>query len=259
VRMDVTKSISVGAVANSDDVRVNGPVKSESSQPSDAASGSHAPVSPNLAKLFRERPDLRAAYRRSRITELQLRYTSLYRKLGLTPVEVEQFDSLYRDRQLQQWDLDEQARAKGLPRYDPSFGPARQRADDQYAEAMKSLLGIDRFREFEQYQRTIEARDLVGNLVARLYSTPTPLTGEQGDRLTDVIAAHASDVAGKVDLKLVRWENVLAETRAFLAPSQQVLLEALVEMDAMSAKATSLRPSNFKSPEVTRRDYVPKG
>lgn len=162
---------------------------------------------------------------------MRQQYGTLYRRLGLTDRQIREFESLMLEKQQAFVDVFAAARAQGVSVNDPSLRQLNDPIQEAVKGKLKALLGTegyDALTAFTGYQAST-ARSAVGNLAMRVYDT-APLTTDQADRLTEIIAAHTPEPArgtgfimdnGKTD-----WAAIYAQAKDLLSPIQLAALQA---------------------------------
>ncbi|ACB76278.1 hypothetical protein [Opitutus terrae] len=139
---------------------------------------------------------------------LDSRYAGLFKRLGLSPAQLDQFKNLLVEKNTAMMDVMMAAREQGL-------NPRRDRAavDQLVAEAntdidsnIRAVLGETGFTDYKNYEQTLPQRATVNQLEQRLSYSTTPLTAEQSEQLVQILAANqtttstsrASGLAGAV-------------------------------------------------------------
>lgn len=118
------------------------------------------------------------------------RYAALFRKLKLSPQQLEQFKQLLVERQTSMIDLMAVARAEG---FDPRNNPEayRKLITDTQAEVdqtIKTALGETAYAEYRNYEATAPFRNVMAQLEQRLSYHGTALSETQGEQLVQILA-----------------------------------------------------------------------
>jgi RNA polymerase sigma factor (sigma-70 family) len=166
--------------------------------------------------------------------EMRLQYRPLYRKLGLSEEQIHEFESLMIEQQQSMLDLLAAARAKGVSVNDPALQQLRMNDSAQATVPAKlqALLGPEGFEAYNKFTSLSAgtARASVDSLAMRLYSTTTPLTPEQADKLIMVIAgntAKPTEGGGFMnEMTQPDWPVIYSQAKAFLSAPQITTLEA---------------------------------
>jgi hypothetical protein len=144
----------------------------------------------NRFNAMMENPEFAAAWQAQQKARLDDRYAALFRRLNLTPAQVDQFKSLLVDRQASRMDVMAAARNEGLSGRE-SRGEIAELMEQTMAEVnqgIRALLGDAGYAQFEQFERTAPQRAVVGQVEARLSYSSTPLTAAQSDALVRILA-----------------------------------------------------------------------
>jgi hypothetical protein len=137
-----------------------------------------------------EDPDYQILINLSQKGMLDGRYAALFKQLSLTPAQLEQFKELLVEKQSALMDVLAAARAQGLdPRTDRDA--VRQLIATTQAEIdgnIRAAVGETAFAEYQEYERTLPYRGVVGQLEQRLSYTAAPLTTDQNRQMIDILA-----------------------------------------------------------------------
>lgn len=121
------------------------------------------------------------------------RYASLFKKLNLSPADLEKFKSLLVEKQSAVMDVMAAARAEGLNGRE-NRDQIRQLVQDTQTEldnTIRSTLGDAGFAQYQNYESTLPQRNVVGQLEQRLSYSATPLTDTQSEQLVQILAQTA--------------------------------------------------------------------
>jgi hypothetical protein len=131
--------------------------------------------------------EYRKALRGQARTDLQQRYAGLRMELGLTDQEQNALFDLLVDAQ----DMLMTSIAEGAGKQPDAAATADMQAKAQQLEAsMKSLLGPERYAQFEEYERVQPSRTRVQNLSNLLGRSGMPLSNAQSRSLMAVMVAE---------------------------------------------------------------------
>lgn len=176
---------------------------------------------------------------------LRTRYGPPYRRLGLSDAQILEFESLMLEQQQATIDMFAAARTKGVSVNDPRL---RQLSDPAYAAVqakLKALLGSEgnaALKEFTSPGAGM-ARSTVDSLAMRLYATD-PITPEQADKLTEVIAAHTTKPTQGTGFFMENgqpdWTAIYAQAKDIISPSQLAALEASNRSSEISMQQAQL-------------------
>jgi hypothetical protein len=160
-------------------------------------------------------------------SRLVAEYAPFYLKIGLSPEQIDRFETILTDHWQSTEDITAVAEAKGLADHDQSVAKLREQATTSLQQAETELLSEDGYRQLQEYERTLPVRALTASLAERLYYTDAPLNGAQAERLTQILAgASKSYGEGAVaDPEQIDWPAVLTQVQGILAPVQRSALE----------------------------------
>ena len=195
----------------------------------------------SLKEVLEKDPKLQAMHLAAQRLIHRRQYDAFCRALGLTPEQTGKFmdAELAHDERL--LDIDSTIHGQQLAEDDPAVVTLRKAADDELRAQQAELLGDAGYHQLEAYERTQPARAQTNVLAGRLALTDTPLTSEQADALTQVIAnaSNGYRAGGNVDVldefkealanpawrdpvpDNIDWAAVRENARAVLSPPQQ--------------------------------------
>jgi len=175
-------------------------------------------------------------------------YPALFRQLGWTPAQRDQFTNLMCDWKERTNELIGAAAAQGANPSNPA-GRATWAAivDQTKAElqsAFQSTFGDAEAEAIRHYDATIPLRGVADKLATALFYTDAPLTATQADQLVEIMANNARTPQGKVSLTAMNSEAVFAQAQGVLSASQIAALrqvEAQRIQQDVAAKALAER------------------
>jgi len=175
----------------------------------------------------------------------RLQYGPLYRKLGLSEVQIHEFEGLLLERQQALFDTFTAAIKSGVSVDDPTLGQLRDPGQAVITDKLRALLGPSGYPEYlaAASATTATARLTVEGLASSLYYTAEPLTAEQGQRLTQLIADHMPKPSGKgmvQSLPAPDWPAIYAQAREFLKEPQVNTLRMRVEQTELDLQLALL-------------------
>ncbi len=176
---------------------------------------------------------------------LGMQYGPLYRQLGLSEAQIGEFEAIMLERQQAMIDLFAAARTKGVSIDDPGLRQLNDPAQESMLPKLQALLGPDGFERFKSYIAFGEgvARSAVGNLAMRLHAT-APITPEQSDRLTEIIARNTpKPTAGRgiiMQSGEPDWPAIYGEVKDILSSSQLAALQAANRSSQISRQQAQL-------------------
>ena len=216
---------------------------------------------------------------------IESRYAALFHRLHLQPEQQQALETLLADKQSAWADALLAAHDQGLTGRDAILAArtvaeaTRQNIDD----SIKSMLGDQDYRQYQNYEHTLPQRETVNQLAQRLSYTNAPLTPKEQERLVQTLAvgtrqelAAAKAQAAATGQKMIRpplvmnavpnalarfgipspggaviTPNAVAGASKFLAPSQVSALEQLQqEQQAQLQLGNLLRTSFGKAPKT---------
>jgi hypothetical protein len=126
--------------------------------------------------------------------KVELKYADLFRRMKLSPADLDRLKVLLGDRQSAYADAIFAATEQGLTGQAARDLAARVNRDEQKQidASIKSLLGPDRFNQLQAYERTAPQRETAQQLSTRLGYTTEPLTSRQREQLVQLLAKPAS-------------------------------------------------------------------
>ncbi len=153
------------------------------------------PVSPMAAMMqFLNSPAMQQQTTMLAKLRLDVQFGPLFKSLGLTPTQLEQFKNLLVEKQMVAFDTMSVARDQGIDAVtDPraffrSVASAEKTVDTQIV----GLLGPSGYAQFQQYQATVPAHNTSTILAQALSYTPTPLTDEQANQVVQVLTQYGT-------------------------------------------------------------------
>lgn len=167
-----------------------------------------------------------------RRTDVAAKYDLLYRKLGLAPSQIDAFEKLrIRIPDTQIWVYQD----VNTPVAVPADAVSPKQGQDVERE-LRSLLGERDYAAYQEFNRTLPARDLAARLASAVFRTE-PLSASQADEFSRIVAqssrAYRAGLAASPND--IDWEVVNRETADLLTPSQRNALVTLQQQDAFDA------------------------
>lgn len=155
--------------------------------------------------------------------ELVGRYAPFYYRAGLNAAQIDQLEMMMTEHWQDTADLKAVAELKNLNNNEEEITQLRSKADATLQKNEKSLLGDEGFARLQEYERTLPARDFVTSVATQLYHTNTPLSGDQAEKLTNLLADNntAYKQGGKINLDETDWQTVMDKLGTVIAPGKQ--------------------------------------
>ena len=178
------------------------------------------------------------------------RYSAIYQSLGLRPDQIDEFQILL-SRGIGMGASSSEGEYSNRWLSLMTKGPLP--SSPEYSERMRALIGEDGMKKLSQYGRTEPARDLTVKVAGELWSTETPLTSQQADRLVEIFTQHRSWQAAMAGSQGpgYDWNAILAQTSSFLSGTQLAVLAGMKARDqfiqAINRKPPANAPANTSS------------
>jgi RNA polymerase sigma factor (sigma-70 family) len=170
-----------------------------------------------------------------------LRFSQLYRNLNLTPEQVARFEARWIESRQEGVDILAAAKSNGVAPDDPVIRTLASQGKEKYENDMRAILGETGFAEYQNYERSYPARDVVGGMLANLTFAGAPLSSDQMNQLTRAIAEQSVSYqkGGRVGERGndVNWPAVVAQAQQFLSPAQVDQVRAQAEVAQASQQA----------------------
>jgi hypothetical protein len=200
------------------------PSAAAASDASSLASGSAGAAASALpADPLVNDPALQNLYLAAERAGLDFLYLPLLRQLGLSSAQREAFRDLLMRRHEQRMDLADIQESHGLAPDDPALWGLRRKAAANFDLRQSALLGAAGYQAFNEYERILPVRRLVGQFAGALALEGEPLSPAQAGDLTRVLA-EASPPYGAgapADPDRMNWPVVVTEAAGILSEPQQ--------------------------------------
>jgi hypothetical protein len=183
----------------------------------------------NPMALIAKDPKLQVLYLASKRASIAASHGPLFRKLGLSPRQIEQLAEVMTKAEEQQQDVAAIQHDQKLPPDDPSLVTLRRQARDELLAAETDILGAEGVEKLQGYARMLPGRAVVDRFAGAAALANVPLTTLQADRLAQAIAekSPAYQSGSTVDVVQVNWAELDAQSVAFLTPAQQALFRSI--------------------------------
>ncbi len=170
------------------------------------------------------------------------RYADLFKRLNLSPAQLEQLKTLLAERQLSMRDTFSAAREQGLnPRDNPeAFRKLIETTRNSIDESIRELLGDAGYAQFQRFETTEPQRRAVSQLQQRLSYTGAPLTTAQSDQLVQILSASGSPQI---------TESTLNQARGVLSTVQVEALEQLYQEQQAQLQFSETMRNRFSPPD----------
>lgn len=152
---------------------------------------------PNFAALMAN-PEFAKAMTVQQRAALDTRYAELFKKLNLSPADLEKFKDLLLERQTARMDVMTTARDQGLdPRENrDELRKLTAEAQAEVDASIKTAMGDTVYDQYQSYETTQSERNVVTQIDQRLSYSSTPLTSTQSDFLINALASSSTAAEG---------------------------------------------------------------
>jgi hypothetical protein len=212
----------------------------EAPAPADAPAAPSAPRPrggnrPDFAALIAP-PEFAQAMNLHQRAALDGRYADLFKKLQLSPADLEKLKTLLVERQAARVDVLNSARAQGLdPRTNrDEINKLTSQAQAEIDASIKGTLGEAVYNQYQNYETSLPQRSLVSQLDLRLSYSGTPLNSTQTEFLVKALAASTANSAPADSLggfgprtSAVLSDAVIQQSQSVLTPDQVAALKQL--------------------------------
>ncbi len=199
-------------------------------------------------------PGLQAEYLAAKRARIGRTYGPLLKELKLSFEQTSRFEAIVMQREEQAldiagtvpkamrtsytgglWDTGLESLTVGGPASDPDTQAAaelQRQANQAFKAAATDLLGADGYAQLESYERAMPARNITDNLAGELATTDHPLSPDEADQLTQLLANASPSYArgGSANLGQVNWDKLLEKAPSVLSPPQVAGLSQVVAL-----------------------------
>ena len=200
-------------------------------------------------QLLLTNPDYLSAMIEMQRLELCLRYGALYKKLGLTPQQIDRFEEAVAAHDKAGYEIQAVAFTQGVgssrennPAWEAACQPKIKEEQTQFLNKVRAVLGESGYKEFSANYACESACLTTNQLVQDLFYSASPLTVAQADAVTRLLSSNSS----KRDFD---WDAVFAQVPGVLTVPQVAVLKQRVdatrlhqELCSFMAKAAAHTP-----------------
>ncbi len=160
-------------------------------------------------------------------TRLTANYQPLCERLKLSDEQSARLIALLLRRGEQDLDIAAVAETQHLKSDDPAIAKLTQQAKDEFRAAGVELLGEGGWRELQDYERTIPARDAVSEMAGVMSISTASLDAAKADALVEIMANASAPyrLGGTVSRSNIDWDQALAAAQSLLSPEQFAVLK----------------------------------
>ena len=205
-------------------------------------SGANRRNGPRRMEELMQNPEFAAAMTAQAKSRLDRQYAELFKRLNLSPAQLEQFKTLLADRQAARFDVMSAARAAGLdPRTNrEEIAALMQQTQSEIDQSIATAIGADAYATYQSYEATAPQRAAVSQIEQRLSYSSTPLTTAQADQLVTILSTQQTSASrGAAQIT----DQVITQAAGVLSPPQ---LTALQELQA-TQQAGQVMSEAFRS------------
>lgn len=229
-----------------------------------------------------DHPETHANYVQQETLRAKAKFERFFQVAGLSTEQQTEFLKQMKANAEAKLDLMVAARAQGFGSSDVPQDPQaalqlanlEKETDANAQKRLQDALGADLYKQYREYSNTIPERNVVGQLASQLYYNDAPLTREQADQLTQILAenrfSRQSNVIGGVTItpqvysaarlqaaqqgSSLDWnapitDAAFARAQTVLAPSQ---MAALREVQAQQTVQLQLAPPLPRMPVIPK-------
>ncbi|MGA3169788.1 MAG: hypothetical protein ABSE62_02140 [Chthoniobacteraceae bacterium] len=185
--------------------------------PEPAAEAEPQPNGGVFSRMFKD-PEMRKMLAAQQVGMLRIYYGEFATEAHLTPDEAQKFYQLLEDRQTALMDSSEALMSGG--KIDINAATAATNVSD---DAIRDLLGSNRYGLYKEFESTLPDRIQVQQLGQQLDAIGVPLHGDQGDALIDIMSQERSTLPNLQSGDASTAQKVISMTPEDIASySQQV-------------------------------------
>jgi hypothetical protein len=188
------------------------------------------PLTPNFQETVDNDARLQVLSFKAQRAALDAIYAPLFRKLSLSPAEIQAVEDLMVQRREQQNDIMATIRKQGLSMSDPAVSKLLSDARTEYAKVQAALLGAEGYQQLREFDRTSTLREMVSGIAGSATVAGAPLASAQAERLVQLMAASTAEYPNKesdINPASIDWEMVDAQAKEILSPEQFVAFQTL--------------------------------
>jgi len=208
---------------------------------------------PNINQELSKNPEVKAEMAAWLKACYNVQYGPLFTSLGLSAAQIASFENLRMEYPIN-WGV---ATISLLPDGGTYAG---------VTQAIQSLLGTAGYQQLQQYEQTVFVRTVASGLAGNLYDTDTPLSSQQAEQLTEIIAKNSSlpPNSGPPFPGTVNWNSALDQAQGVLSAPQLTVLKnevtVLTSQPGIWGAMSPISPSSLGStPNPPAAFYAAQG
>lgn len=194
-----------------------------------AKPSSSTPKYPNPADLLAQDPKLQALSIAARRARFESTYGPFARMQRLAPEQVSRlgdaqgrFDAMQQDLMITAWE-------QKLSPKDPAIATLQRQAAEELRAAQIETLGEDGYAQLANYERALPARAIVQRFAGAMSIADQPLTAEQANQMTQLMAdaSAGSGGGGRLNTSAIDWTLVDQRAASILSERQLTLFKRI--------------------------------
>lgn len=233
---DTADAPTAEAFANNDE-QLDGRGSLSPQMGADTNEGPQAPrAAPFRLHELMEDPEFAAAWQAQQKAALDGPYAPLFRKLNLTPQQVDRLKTLLAERSTARMDVMSAAREQGFTGRESrdEIRTLMQATQAEIDASIREVLGEQGFSQLQQYERTAPQRTVVNQLESRLSYSSAPLTSAQSEALVNILA-ETSGSRGRTTTAGMYFSPGSFGPPAAISDSALVRAQAVLSPDQLAA------------------------
>jgi hypothetical protein len=173
-------------------------------------------------------PKLQVMQLASERARFETTYGPLLKKLRLTADQITTLRDAHVRAEEQKGDIAAIARQQTLKPDDPVLVKLSREANNDLREVQMQVLGSENFEALQGYLQTLPARAIVERFAGAMAIADKPVTAEQAERLTEIVAAASGPLSnGRTDSSATDWSVVDEHAASVLSPEQLALFKRI--------------------------------
>jgi hypothetical protein len=182
----------------------------------------------NPADLLSKDPRLQVMQLAAERARFETSYGPLLKRLQLSAAQIAKLRDAQVSAEEKKGDMIAIAREQKLRPDDPVLTKMSRAAEDEHRAVQLEVLGAEGIDAWQRYVHTLPLRGIVERFAGAMAIADKPMTAEQADRLTEIVAqASGSSSRGRLDPSTTNWTVVDERAASVLSPDQLVLFKRI--------------------------------
>jgi hypothetical protein len=204
------------------------------------------PASPgrvNSRAALASDPKLLAPYLHAFRESLLTKYGPLFRTLGLSPEQIEKFQDLKVRIEQNSLSLEAATAAHGVNPNGTAYLAMGQEINNQNEDLEDAFFEGDpaTIAQYREYQNVQAARDLAYTVATNSAFSDGPLTSDQAEQLTAILAANSQrSKSGGVVAGTINWDAAAVQAQGILTAPQLTALESLRQQTELQQQINTI-------------------